>query len=75
MLASRTLLSRVAVADVVLFVLASAFNDGSSTSADGILWWVAIGVFLLLLLAGTVILVQFALARARGRRFRRPRAR
>lgn len=74
-LASRQLWSRLVIADVVLFVLASVFNDQSSTSADGILWWVAIGLFVLLLVAGSVMLVQFVVMRARARRLRRPRAR
>lgn len=75
MLANRQFWTRVAVADVVLFVLASVFNDQSSTSADGILWWLAIGVFVLLLVAGSVMLIQFVWTRTRGRRLRRPRAR
>jgi hypothetical protein len=58
-LANRQLLARLAMADVVLFVIAAAFNDRSSTSVDGIIWWVAIAGFVLLIAAALAILVGF----------------
>lgn len=73
MLASRQLWSRLAIADVVLFVIASAFNDHSSLSADGLIWWVAIGLFGVLIVVASVALV--VLVRSRASRPRRPRAR
>jgi ABC-type nickel/cobalt efflux system permease component RcnA len=72
-LATRQVATGVFITDVVLFVLASAFNDRSSTSVDGILWWVAIAVFLLLIVFGLGVLVQFL--RTRRRRPRRSRVR
>ena len=39
MVVSRQACGYLAVADVVLFLIASAFNDHSSTSVDGIVWW------------------------------------
>ena len=68
MLASRQFLTRCAVAVVVLFLIAAAFNDHSTTSVDGIIWWVAIAAFGLLILATCVILVGYLASR-----FRRPR--
>jgi hypothetical protein len=59
--------------DVVLFVLASVFNDHSGTSVDGILWWLAIAVFVLLILFGFGVFVQFL--RTRRTRPRGSRAR
>jgi ABC-type nickel/cobalt efflux system permease component RcnA len=69
----RQLLGRLAIAVVVLFVLAAAFNDHSSTSIDGILWWLAIAGFVLLIVVACVILVQFL--RSRGKRRGQPRSR
>ena len=73
MLVSRQLLARLAMADVVLFLIAAAFNDHSTTSVDGIIWWVAIAGFLLLIVAAFGILVGYAWSRAK--RPRRPRTR
>lgn len=61
------------VTDVALFLLASAFNDHSRTSVDGILWWMAIAVFLLLIMFALAVLVQFL--RTRRRRPKRSRVR
>jgi Kef-type K+ transport system membrane component KefB len=72
----RRAISSLAVADVVLFLIAVAFNDHSNTSVDGIVWWVALLVFVLLILAGMVVLGQFVRNRARrppGARRRRAR--
>jgi hypothetical protein len=63
----------LAVADVVLFLIAVAFNNQSTTSVDGIVWWIALFVFLLLILVGFVVLIQFL--HSRGKRPRRTRAR
>jgi hypothetical protein len=57
------------VADVVLFLVASTFNDHSSTSVDGILWWIALFVFVLLIALGSVVFVQYL--RSRRKRPRR----
>jgi Na+/proline symporter len=69
-LASRQTLGRLAIAVVVLFVLAAAFNDHSTTSVDGILWWIAIAGFILLIVAAFGVLVGFLLRRTRPRRSR-----
>jgi uncharacterized membrane protein len=71
----RQLLTYLAIAVVVLFLLASLFNDRSSTSIDGILWWLAIFMFALLIVAVSVGFIQFLMARTRTRRPRRSRAR
>lgn len=73
MLASRQLLFRLAIADVALFLIAAAFNDRSSTSVDGIIWWLAIALFVVLIVVACVILIGFV--RSRARRRRRPRTR
>ena len=73
MFAVRQVAIGLVVTDVVLFLLASAFNDHSSTSVDGILWWMAIAVFLLLILFGLAVLVQFL--RTKRRRPKRSRVR
>jgi heme/copper-type cytochrome/quinol oxidase subunit 2 len=72
-LTSRRVATRLFLADVVLFVLASAFNDHSRTSVDGILWWIAFAGFLLLIVFGLGVFVQFM--RTRRRRPKRSRAR
>ena len=59
------------MADVVLFVIAAALNDRSSTSVDGIIWWIAIAGFVLLVAASFAVLVGFV--RSRARRPRRSR--
>ena len=73
MIVSRQALGYLAVADVVLFLIASAFNNPSATSVDGIVWWIALFVFLLLIVAGFVVLIQFL--RSRGKRPKRTRGR
>lgn len=59
MLTSRQLCSALVVGDVVLFLVAGAFNDHSNTSVDGILWWLALFVFLLLIAVGIYVLGRF----------------
>jgi ABC-type nickel/cobalt efflux system permease component RcnA len=71
--AIRQVATGLFVTDVVLFLLASTFNDHSSTSVDGILWWLAIAVFALLVMFGLALVVQFM--RTRRRRPRRPHVR
>jgi ABC-type nickel/cobalt efflux system permease component RcnA len=71
--APRQVATGLVVLDVALFLAASAFNDHSTTSVDGILWWLAIFVFALLILVGLTVFVQFL--RARRRRPRRSRVR
>jgi hypothetical protein len=65
--ASRQACRTLAVADVVLFLVAVAFNDHSATSVDGIVWWVALFVFVLLIVVGLVIFIQFLRSRRRKR--------
>ena len=62
---SRRNLVALAVVDVVLFVLAVAFDNNSATSADGILWWVALLGLLLLILLGVETLIRSRRSRAR----------
>jgi cytochrome b subunit of formate dehydrogenase len=72
----RRAISWLAIADVVLFLIASAFNDRSNTSVDGIVWWIALFVFVVLILSGVVVFSQFVRSRIRAPRGgRRRRAR
>jgi hypothetical protein len=73
MAATRRACAYLAIADVVLFLIAAAFNDHSTTSVDGIVWWIAIFGFLLLIVAGFVVIVQFLLSRGNRPRRARPR--
>ena len=73
MLAVRQVATGLFLTDVVLFLLAAVFNDHSSTSVDGILWWIAIAVFLLMIMFGLAVFVQFL--RTRRKRPRRSRVR
>ncbi len=69
MVVRRQVFRYLVVLDVVLFLIASAFNDQSTTSLDGVVWWIALLVFLLLIVAASVILIQFLISR--GKRPRR----
>jgi hypothetical protein len=60
MLTTRQLVIAVASVDVVLFLVATAFNNHSNTSADGIVWWAAIGVFAALVAIGLVIVGRYS---------------
>jgi hypothetical protein len=73
MVFSRQACGYLAVADVVLFLIASAFNDHSATSVDGIVWWLALFVFVLLIAVGLVIMIQFMRSRAKSRKRKRAR--
>ena len=42
---ARQLCIWVVAADVILFLVASAFNDHSNTSVDGFVWWAALALF------------------------------
>jgi len=74
MLTARQLCSALAVADVVLFLVAGAFNDHSNTSVDGILWWLALFVFLLLIAIGIYVLGRFLWTHRRQPKRRRARS-
>jgi hypothetical protein len=52
-------------ADVVLFLVASGFNDHSNTSVDGIVWWAAIAGFACLIAIAIYILGHFVWTRRR----------
>lgn len=67
---SRQVWSRLAVADVVLFVLAAAFNDHSSLSVDGVIWWLAIALFVVLIVVASATLVLFLRTRTKRARTR-----
>ena len=56
---ARQLCTAVVILDVVLFVVASAMNDHSNTSVDGIVWWAAVFLFVVLIAIAMVILVRF----------------
>jgi uncharacterized membrane protein AbrB (regulator of aidB expression) len=78
MLTTRQLVTGVVLADVALFLLASAINDHSNTSVDGIIWFTAIALFAVLVAIATAILGRFLWTRWRrparlGRRSGRPR--
>ncbi len=70
MIAPRRAIVSLAIADVVLFLIAVAFNDHSNTSVDGIVWWIALLGFVLLIVAGLVVLTQFLRSRSRRTRAR-----
>jgi ABC-type nickel/cobalt efflux system permease component RcnA len=73
MVVTRQACSYLAVADVVLFLVAVAFNDHSTTSVDGIVWWLALFVFLLLIAFGFVVMIQFLRSRAKTPKRKRER--
>jgi hypothetical protein len=78
MLTTRQLCSAIAAVDVILFLVASAFNDHSNTSVDGIIWWAALALFAVLIAIGVSILSRFLwighqTRSARRRRSRSPR--
>lgn len=71
--APRQLFSGLAIADVALFVIAAAFNNQSSTSVDGIIWWLAIALFVVIIVLAFGLVIQFI--RTRAKRPRRSRTR
>jgi hypothetical protein len=57
--------------DVLLFLVASAMNDHSNTSVDGIVWWAALFLFGVLIVIGTLGLGRFLVThRRRPKRIR-----
>jgi len=64
-IAPRRAIVSLAIVDVVLFLIAVAFNDHSNTSVDGIVWWLALFTFVVLIMAGIVVLSQFLRSRAK----------
>jgi ABC-type nickel/cobalt efflux system permease component RcnA len=60
---SRQICTSIALADVALFLIAVTFNDHSSTSVDGIIWWLALAVFVLLIAVGLFVLLRFLVTR------------
>jgi hypothetical protein len=61
----------VVALDLVLFLTASAINDHSNTSVDGIIWWCALFLFVVLMATATVVLVRFLfIHRRRPKRIR-----
>jgi hypothetical protein len=65
---ARQLCLGIVAADVVLFLVASGFNDHSNTSVDGFVWWAALVLFAVLIAIGVYILGQFLWTRMRTRR-------
>jgi hypothetical protein len=59
MLTLRQFCSGLAVADVALFLAAGGFNDHSNTSVDGIIWWLALFAFVLLIAIGVSVVGKF----------------
>jgi cytochrome c oxidase subunit IV len=75
MFTARQVCIGIVAADVLLFVLASAFNDHSNTSVDGFLWWAAIAVFLVLIAIAAYIFASFLWGRWQKRNRTRWRSR
>jgi hypothetical protein len=66
MLTARQLCLGIVVADVVLFLVASGFNDHSNTSVDGFVWWAALALFAVLIAIAAYILGHFLWTRRRN---------
>jgi hypothetical protein len=66
MLTARQLCLGIVVADVVLFLVASEFNDQSNTSVDGFVWWAALALFVVLIAIAAYILGRFLWTRRRS---------
>ena len=66
MLTARQLCYGIVAADVVLFVVASAFNDHSNTSVDGFIWWAALALFAVLIALAFFIMCSFLWTRLRN---------
>jgi hypothetical protein len=75
MLTTRQLCSAIVGVDVALFLVASALNDHSNTSVDGIVWWAALALFVVLIAIGVAILGRFLWIRHQTRSARRRRSR
>ena len=68
MLTARQLCLGIVAADVVLFLVASGFNDHSNTSVDGFIWWAALALFAVLIAIAFYILCHFLWTRVRNAR-------
>jgi hypothetical protein len=66
MLTARQLCLGIVAVDVVLFLVASGFNDQSSTSLDGFVWWAALALFAVLIAIAVYILGHFLWTRLRN---------
>ncbi len=66
MLTVRQICLGIFGADVVLFLVASALNDHSSTSVDGFIWWAALALFAVLIAIAFYILCAFLWTRLRA---------
>jgi hypothetical protein len=67
MLTARQLCVGIVAADVVLFLVASGFNDHSNTSVDGFVWWAALALFAVLIAIAAYIFGRFLWTRLRNR--------
>jgi hypothetical protein len=74
MLTTRQLCSAIAAVDVILFLVASALNDHSNTSVDGVVWWAALALFVVLIAISVAILGRFLWIRHQTRSARRRRS-
>ncbi|MFZ0385381.1 MAG: hypothetical protein WAL22_06955 [Solirubrobacteraceae bacterium] len=72
---TRQVCRALAAVTVVLFLLASVFNDHSNSSVDGILWWTALGLFVVLIAIGLSIMGRYLWVSRRTRSERRARSR
>jgi hypothetical protein len=63
---ARQLCLGIVAADVVLFLVASEFNDHSNTSVDGFVWWAALALFAVLIAIAVYILGHFLWTRRRN---------
>jgi hypothetical protein len=63
---ARQLCLGIVAADVVLFLVASGFNDHSNTSVDGFVWWAALALFAVLIAIAVYILGHFLWTRRRN---------
>ncbi len=74
---TRRLCSAIAALDVLLFLVATAFNDHSNTSADGLVWWAALFLFVTLIAIGVCIIGRYVWIHRRrpGRHGQRSRLR
>jgi hypothetical protein len=66
MLTARQACLGIVAADVVLFLVASGFNDHSNTSVDGFVWWAALALFIVLIAIAVYILGRFLWSRRRN---------
>jgi hypothetical protein len=66
MLTARQVCIGIVAADVILFLVASEFNDHSNTSVDGLLWWAALALFVVLIAIAACILGHFLWSRWRN---------